>query len=115
MKRDNDSMSELTKKVCIACKGGEPPLTEAEAKPYLEQVNDWNTIENSVKIEKRFEFKNFVEAMSFINKVADLAEQEGHHPDIFVSYNKVKIQIYTHKIGGLHENDFILAAKIDQL
>jgi len=108
-------MSELAKKVCIACKGGIPPLTQAETGPYLEQVNDWSLIEDSKKVEKNFEFKDFKEAMSFINKVADLAEQEGHHPDIFVSYNKVRIQIFTHKIGGLHENDFILAAKIDQL
>jgi len=108
-------MSELAKKVCIACKGGIPPLTEAETKPYMEQVNDWSLIENVKKIEKNFEFKNFVEAMVFINKVADQAEEAGHHPDIFVSYNKVRSQIYTHKIGGLHENDFILAARIDQI
>ena len=108
-------MSELAKKVCIACKGGIPPLTEAEIKPYSEQVDNWDLIDDSKKIEKNFEFKDFVEAMSFINKVAELAEEVAHHPDIFVSYNKVRIKIYTHKIGGLHENDFILAAKIDLL
>jgi len=105
----------LGERIFPAEKPGTSSLTQAEAGPYLEQVNDWSLIEDSKKVEKNFEFKDFKEAMSFINKVADLAEQEGHHPDIFVSYNKVRIQIFTHKIGGLHENDFILAAKIDQL
>jgi len=108
-------MEDLTKKVCVACEGGIAHFTKEQANEYLEKVKDWSLVEDFVKIQKKFEFKNFVEAMEFINKVANLAEQEQHHPDIFVSYSKVTITIYTHKIGGLHENDFILAAKIDQI
>ena len=74
----------------------------------------WEVAEGK-KIFRRFSFKNFKEAMAFVNKVADIAESEGHHPDIFVSYNKVKITLFTHAIGGLSENDFILAAKIEKL
>ena len=109
------SENNLVQKKCIPCQGGIPPLSEVAAKKFLEQVDGWELVENVKKIQKKFEFKNFVESMEFINKVAEIAEQEGHHPDIFVSYNFVTITIFTHKINGLHENDFILAAKIGQI
>ncbi len=107
-------MEDLTKKKCVPCEGGTPPFTTKEAEDYLKQVKDWKLVGN--KIERDLKFKDFVAAMKFINKVADLAEQEQHHPDITVySWNKVKLVTYTHAIGGLSENDFILAAKINKL
>ena len=80
-----------------------------------EEIPGWEIIEDGKKIARKFEFKNFVESMKFINKLADLAESEGHHPDIFVSYKRVTITLWTHAIGGLSENDFILAAKTNEL
>lgn len=106
----------LTDKSCVPCKGGEPTLEKDEIESYLTQVEGWEHKENPDKIVRDFEFKNFKEAIGFVNKVADLAEAEGHHPNIYIhSYKRVKIELWTHKIGGLHENDFIMAAKIDQL
>jgi len=105
---------DLTKKHCVPCEGGIPPMSKSEAEKYLKEVKGWQLVGN--KIEKELKFKNFKQAMKFVNKVADLAEEEGHHPDILVySWNKVKIMTYTHAIGGLSENDFILAAKIDKI
>lgn len=84
-----------------------------EVKKYLTQVKSWYS--DDKKIWKEFKFKNFVETMGFVNKVALLAQEEGHHPDMFVAYSRVKVELWTHAIGGLSENDFILAAKIDML
>jgi 4a-hydroxytetrahydrobiopterin dehydratase len=82
----------------------------------LEKVSDWNLIEDTVdKIQKKFKFKDFEEAMEFVNKVADVAEEQGHHPDIFIHWNEVTLTLYTHAINGLFDNDFIMAAKIDKL
>lgn len=89
-------------------------MKKKEAGKYLKKIKGWQLTGNM--IEKDFKFKNFKQAITFVNKVADLAEEEGHHPDIQVySWNKVKISTYTHAIGGLSENDFILAAKIDKM
>lgn len=108
-------MSLLNKK-CVPCEGGIVPLDKSGVDKYINEIdNDWNVLEDNKKIKKDFKFKDFVEAMKFVNQVADLAEEEGHHPDIFISYNKVEICLWTHAIGGLHENDFILAAKIDNI
>ena len=105
---------DLTKRHCVPCEGGMPPMNKEEAEKYLKRIKSWKFIGN--KIEKELKFKNFKKAMEFVNKVAELAEDEGHHPDMLVySWNKVKITTYTHAIGGLSENDFILAAKIDKL
>jgi len=107
-------MEDLTKKHCVPCEGGVPPMTKEEAEKYLKKIKGWELAGN--KIEKDLKFRNFKQAMAFINKIAELAEEEGHHPDILVySWNKVKLVTYTHAIGGLSENDFILAAKIDRL
>jgi len=107
------SMIHLSDKKCVACEGGVPPLTEAEIKTYLSHVKEgWNVAGNK-KIEKEFKFGDFKQAMEFVNKVAAIAEEEGHHPDIHIFYNMVKIELWTHAIGGLSENDFILAAKVD--
>ncbi len=104
---------ELTEKKCKPCEGGVPPLTEEQANELLKQVPSWTIKDGHVF--KKFKFKDFREAMSFVNKVAGIANAEDHHPDITISYNKVNIEIWTHSINGLSENDFILAAKIDQV
>ena len=109
------SKNNLVQKKCIPCQGGIPPLSEVAAKKFLEQVDGWELVENVKKIQKKFEFKNFVESMEFINKVAEIAEQEQHHPNIKINYNKVSIELYTHAINGLSENDFILPAKINNI
>ena len=90
-------------------------MEEKKAKKFLRQVSGWSLTANSKKIRKQFKFKNFIEAMAFVNKAAAIMELERHHSDILISYNKVTLTNYTHKIQGLHDNDFILAAKIDKL
>lgn len=109
-------MSELAKKKCIPCEGGVDPLTEMEAQklmPELEQ--DWMLIDGGHLLARTFYFKDFVQAMKFVNKVAEIAEEEGHHPDLSLSYNILSIELTTHAIEGLSENDFILASKVDQI
>jgi len=107
---------DLKSKNCIPCSGKEPKLTPDQIGSYLNQVRGWKLEDNPDKITKVFIFENFTNAINFVNKVANLANEEGHHPDICVySFNKVKLELWTHKIEGLHENDFILAAKVDQL
>ncbi len=108
---------DLTQKKCVPCEGGTPPLAAEEARTLLQQVKGWElTAVNSVQtVEKKFKFKDFGEAMEFVNKVVELAEKEGHHPDITINWNKVVLQLSTHAIKGLSENDFIMAAKIDRL
>lgn len=106
-------MSELIQKSCVPCEGGIPALGGAEVDKLLSQLSGWSL--SGKWITKEFKFKNFVEAMKLVNRVADLAESEGHHPDIHIHYNVVRFDIWTHAIDGLSENDFILAAKIDPL
>lgn len=106
---------DLISKKCVPCEGGMPSLTHAEIGEYMPQVKEWQC-EDDKKIFREFKFKNFKEAMEFVNKVAGIAEEEGHHPDLFIhSWNKVRITLWTHAIDGLSENDFILAAKINKL
>lgn len=108
---------DLTSIKCVPCQGGEPTLSKEEITKFLGQVEGWVLENNGAgKIIKVFEFSDFKSAILFINKVADLAEGEGHHPNIYLyEYKKVRIELWTHKIGGLHQNDFIMAAKIDKL
>ncbi|MCX6747509.1 MAG: 4a-hydroxytetrahydrobiopterin dehydratase [Candidatus Nomurabacteria bacterium] len=105
----------LLKKKCIPCeKKGIKPFDKAEAEDYLAQADGWILDEKIEKISKEYKFADFIGAVNFINLIADIAEEEGHHPDIFLhDYNKVAVTLSTHSIGGLTENDFILAAKID--
>ena len=106
--------TELARKKCVPCEGGVKPLAEEEARTLLPQLQaDWNLEQG--KLIRTFRFKDFQQSISFVNAVANIAEKEGHHPNIYVMYNRVKLELYTHAIKGLHENDFILAAKIDQL
>ena len=104
---------DFSQKKCKPCEGGMPPLKEEVVNNLLKKVPSWTLKDGHVF--KRFKFKNFKEAISFVNKVADIAEQENHHPDITIKYNRVSIELWTHAINGLSENDFILAAKIDEV
>ena len=108
-------MSELAAKECIPCKGGVAPLTGPPLTELLAKLgNGWQVI-NEHHLEKEFKFKNFRQALDFTNQVGELAENVGHHPDIYLAWGKVKVTIWTHKVGGLTESDFILGAKIDVL
>lgn len=103
----------LSDKKCTPCQGGVQPMTESEARSYLDQVPGWELIEGGKKIQRRFKVKNFVEAMDLARMAGELAEEQDHHPDICFGYGYTQITFYTHKIGGLHENDFIMAARIN--
>ncbi len=108
-------MSELAAQECIPCKGGIPPLEGKELQELQEKLgNNWKVIDEH-HLEKKFTFNDFREALDFTNKVGELAEQQGHHPDIHLTWGAVTISMWTHKIDGLTESDFILAAKIDRL
>ena len=111
-------MTDLADKKCIPCEGGIPNFDITEIHKYLKMVDGWNVQADENKIYfllKEFKFKNFIESQNFINKVGDISEQEGHHPDIAFGWGYAKIKIYTHAIKGLAESDFILAAKIDKI
>ena len=103
----------IHQKKCIPYESGGIPLTEEEAKKILVKTPDWKL--TGYKIEREFVFKNFVDAMNFVNKVGDIAESEGHHPDIHIHWNKVTLELWTHSMNGLSENDFIVAAKVNTL
>ncbi len=105
----------LSEKSCVPCRGGIPPLTMTEAQKLLPQASSWTIADDASQIERSFRFKNFKEAMAFVNKVGELAEKEGHHPDIKFGWGYANIVMKTHKIKGLHENDFIMATKINSL
>jgi 4a-hydroxytetrahydrobiopterin dehydratase len=105
----------LTKKQCTPCEGGVPPLRGKDIEPWLKQISqEWQVVEEK-KLRREFKFGDFKETMKFANEVAELAEQEGHHPVLHITYGKLVIELWTHKIDGLWDNDFILAAKIDEL
>ncbi|MBI5642928.1 MAG: 4a-hydroxytetrahydrobiopterin dehydratase [Deltaproteobacteria bacterium] len=103
----------LSEENCEPVKTGQHPVPYNEAKEFAREVPEWNLRDTS--LEREYRFKDFGESMGFVNKVAEVAESQAHHPDIFISYNKVHLSISTHKIGGLSRNDFILAARIDHL
>ena len=107
-------MSELASKTCVPCRGGVPPLKGEELTALQKQVSGWQVVEEHY-LNKFFKFPDFRQALVFVNRVGELAEEQGHHPDIYLAWGKVDITIWTHKIDGLTESDFILAAKIDQL
>ncbi len=105
----------LTSKTCVPCRGGIPPLEEAESRAFLDQTPGWELIDDATKIRRTFSLGDFAESMALVNKVGDLAEEEGHHPDITFGWGHCTVLFYTHKIKGLHENDFIMAAKVNEL
>ncbi len=108
-------MTELTEKHCLPCEGGVKPLTAAEAQRYLAKLSDWQINEPHTEISKELKFKDFYHTMAFVNAIAYMANIENHHPDLEVGYNYCKIRYSTHAIGGLSENDFICAHKVEKL
>jgi 4a-hydroxytetrahydrobiopterin dehydratase len=108
-------MSSLSDQRCIPCEGGATPLSGAEAHALLPEISEWEIAPDNKKLVRTCTFKDFLAAMSFVDQVADIAELEGHHPDMHISYNKVTLELTTHAIGGLSQNDFIVAAKINTL
>jgi 4a-hydroxytetrahydrobiopterin dehydratase len=107
---------ELTRKRCVPCEGGVPKLSPDEAAALLKSLNGWLITPDGQRLRKEWRMRGFLEGIGFFHKVATLAEDEGHHPDLHLTgYRNVAIEIWTHAIGGLSENDFILAAKIDQI
>jgi 4a-hydroxytetrahydrobiopterin dehydratase len=109
-------MQELTQLKCTACRGGDPQVTDEEMNQLKPQVPDWQIIERDgiKRLERVFKFPDFVQALAFTNKIGELAEEEGHHPALLTEWGKVTVTWWTHKIRGLHRNDFIMAAKTDQ-
>lgn len=107
--------NELSKKQCIPCKGGVPPLKGENLETIHKQLNgNWMVVDEH-HLEKEYIFSNFRQALAFTNQVGELAEAEGHHPDIYLAWGKLKLMVWTHKIDGLTESDFIFAAKVDEL
>src|SRR5262245_44115240 len=101
----------LAQKKCIPCENGALPLSKEAAEEYLRQVAGWAISQDGKKISKEFKLKNFIDAMDLATKITPIAEAENHHPDLFIGWGKVRVELSTHSIGGLSENDFILAAK----
>ena len=107
-------MSGLSSKTCVPCRGGVPPLRGEEIRPLLEQVPGWRVVDEH-HLEREYAFSDFLTALDFVNRVGSIAEGQGHHPDLELSWGKADVKIWTHKINGLTESDFILAAKIDDV
>lgn len=107
--------SELAEKTCTPCRGGIPPLSAGEAASYHAQTPQWSLAEGAAHIERTYRFRNFREAFAFVERAAALAEAEGHHPDIGFGWGYATVSLRTKKIKGLHENDFIMAAKLDRI
>ena len=109
-------MIKLALKHCVPCEDGTPPMPRADAESLLKQVDGWELVDDAVlKISKNFKFKNFKEALEFVDKVGGIAESEGHHPGIAFGWGRAEVTLYTHAVSGLSENDFILASKIDKI
>jgi 4a-hydroxytetrahydrobiopterin dehydratase len=107
--------SALASRSCVPCRKGTPALSETQARELASEIPAWTLAEGAKRLERRFEFEDFAAAMRFVNRVAEVAEAEQHHPDIAIHWNKVELTLWTHAIGGLHENDFVVAAKVDEL
>ena len=110
-------MTELTQMKCVACRSDSPKVTEEEISEFKPEIPDWNLleVEGIKRLENKYRFDNFKQALAFTNSVGNIAEEEGHHPAILTEWGSVKVSWWTHKIKGLHNNDFIMAAKTDRL
>ncbi len=111
---DATTSADLASKTCVPCRGGVPPMKGAELDRYRAQLPSWTVVDEH-HLEKTFKFPDFKAALAFTNQIGNLAEEQGHHPDILLAWGKVNVTIWTHKIDGLTESDFIFAAKIDRL
>lgn len=107
-------MNDLASRQCVPCRGGVAPMKGAELEAYASQLAEWEVVDDH-HLKKAYAFKDFRETLDFVTRVGELAEQQGHHPDICFGWGKAEVTIWTHKINGLTESDFVLAAKIDQL
>ena len=105
----------LAEKTCTPCRGGIPPLTPGEAEAFHAQATDWALLDDAKRIERTYKFRNFAQALDFVHRIGELAEAQGHHPDISFGWGYATVSLRTKKIKGLHENDFIMAAKFDRL
>ena len=103
----------LASKDCVPCRGGVPPLTHSEIEPLIAQLSGWKVVDVH-HLDKSYAFPDFKTALDFVNRVGEIAEQQGHHPDVHLAWGKVRIEIWTHKINGLTESDFVFAAKCDR-
>lgn len=107
-------MAELSERQCVPCRGGVPPLKGAEIQDLLDQLEGWQAVDEH-HLQKTYRFQDFRESLQFVNRIGELSEAQGHHPDICFGWGKAEVTIWTHKIDGLTESDFVLAAKIDKL
>ena len=112
---ETSTSTNLAEKTCTPCRGGVPPLTAQEAEDYRRQAPEWSLADDATRIERSYRFRNFRDAFGFVEQAAHLAEKEGHHPDIGFGWGYATVSLRTKKIKGLHENDFIMAAKIDHI
>ncbi|MCH6551042.1 MAG: 4a-hydroxytetrahydrobiopterin dehydratase [Planctomycetes bacterium] len=103
---------DLAKKDCVPCRGGVPPLSGETVDQLLRELDGWS-VEEGYHLTRTYKFKNFAEALAFVNRVGEIAEQQNHHPDLHLAWGKVRVEVWTHKISGLTESDFIFAAKVD--
>ena len=108
-------MSELASRQCTPCKSGVSPLSAQEIEPLLSQLESGWAVVDHHHLARTYAFKNFAQALAFVNRVGEMAEEQGHHPDLYLAWGKTRVEIWTHKINGLHEADFVLAAKCDAL
>jgi 4a-hydroxytetrahydrobiopterin dehydratase len=106
--------SDLANQDCVPCKGGVPPMSALEIQETLRQVPEWKAVDNH-HLTRTFTFRDFKQALDFVNRAGAIAEQQGHHPDIFLAWGKAEITLWTHKVNGLTHSDFVMAAKIDQI
>jgi 4a-hydroxytetrahydrobiopterin dehydratase len=115
--KEYSTVNNLASQKCIPCRGGDPALTESEIADLRKQIGDWQVItqDNILRLQRVFKFKNYAQAVEFTNKIADIAEAEDHHPLIMLEWGKVTVQWWTHVVKGLHKNDFIMAAKTDEI
>src|SRR4051794_18576725 len=107
--------SGLAEKKCVPCEGGTPPLAAKEAERLLAELDGWSLVEGGKELSKEYKFPDFRQALGFVNRLGEVAESEGHHPDVYLTWGKVRVNLSTHSVGGLSANDFILAAKADRV
>ncbi len=107
-------VSELANKECVPCRGGTPPLSGDEVSDLLRELDEW-TVEQEYHLTRTYKLPDFAKALAFVNRIGGIAEQQNHHPDIYLAWGKVRVEVWTHKIKGLTESDFIFAAKVDAM